>query len=120
MCTSAHCHDGPAERDRTGNRWLLTDNAEHLPAHAEAIKSTMHAVAKLGVNRRVSGLGGTVRLSALDEFESTVVARALVDLQRVNPQLEINLRTATRRFDVTYRDHSHHAQDQRTTTCPIR
>lgn len=90
---------------RTPNRWLLTDDGEQLLAHAETIESTMHAVAELGVNRRSSNLGGTIRVAAMDGIGSTLVARALVELQRAHPQLEIELTTATRRFDVSYRDY---------------
>jgi DNA-binding transcriptional LysR family regulator len=90
---------------RTANRWLLTDDGEQLLAHAEMIESTMHAVAEFGVNRRSSSLGGTVRVAAMDGIGSTVVARALVELQRAHPHLEVELTTATRRFDVTYRDY---------------
>lgn len=90
---------------RTPDRWLLTDDGEQLLAHAETIESTMHAVSELGANRRSSNLGGTVRVAAMDGIGSTLIAQALVDLQRVHPQLEIELTTATRRFDVSYRDY---------------
>ncbi|WP_160148820.1 LysR family transcriptional regulator [Amycolatopsis alkalitolerans] len=89
---------------RTGNRWLLTDDGEQLLAHAETIESTMHQVAEFEVSRS-SSLGGTVRVAATDGIGGTVVTQALVDLQRSHPQLEIELTTATRRFDVTYKDY---------------
>lgn len=90
---------------RTPNRWLLTDDGEQLLAHAETIESTMHAVAELGANRRSSSLGGTIRVAAMDGIGGTLVAGALVELQRAHPRLEIELTTATRRFDVSYRDY---------------
>lgn len=90
---------------RIGNRWLLTDDGEKLLSHAETIESTLYAVGELGAGSRGSSLGGTVRVAAMDGIGSTVVARALVQLQRAHPQLEIELTTATRRFDVSYRDY---------------
>jgi DNA-binding transcriptional LysR family regulator len=90
---------------RIANRWLLTDDGEQLLAHAETIESVMHAVSELAVNRRSTSLGGTVRVAATDGIGSTLVAQALVALQSRHPQLEIELTTATRRFDVTYKDY---------------
>lgn len=90
---------------RVANRWLLTDDGEQLLAHAETVESVLHKVAELRGNRRGSSLGGTVRVAAMDGFGCTVVAQALAELQRAHPQLEIELTTATRRFDVTYKDY---------------
>jgi DNA-binding transcriptional LysR family regulator len=90
---------------RTANRWLLTDDGEQLLAHAETIESTMHAVSEHAVNRRSTSLGGTVRVAATDGIGGTLVAQALVALRRRHPRLEIELTTATRRFDVTYKDY---------------
>jgi DNA-binding transcriptional LysR family regulator len=90
---------------RTASRWLLTDDGEQLLTHAEMIESAMHAVSELTVNRHSTSLGGTVRVAATDGIGSTLVAQALVTLQSRHPQLEIELTTATRRFDVTYKDY---------------
>jgi DNA-binding transcriptional LysR family regulator len=89
---------------RKQNRWLLTDDGEHLLGHAELIESTMHAVADFGVNRRRS-LGGTVRVAAMDGIGCSIVARALVEVQQSHPRLEIELTTATHQFDGQYRDY---------------
>lgn len=89
---------------RTQQRWLLTDDGEQLLEHAEVIESAVHAVTEFGVNRR-SHLGGTVRVAAMDGIGCSIVARALVEAQRKHPRLEIELTTATRQFDVQYRDY---------------
>ena len=90
---------------RASHRWLLTDDGEQFIPHAETIESALHAVAELRVDRRSNTLGGTVRVAAMDGIGGSLVARALVELQRAHPQLEVELTTATQRFDVTYRDY---------------
>jgi DNA-binding transcriptional LysR family regulator len=91
--------------DRTSQGWLLTDDGEQLIVHAEKIESALHGVDQLAVSPRSLSLGGTVRIAATDGIGSTVVAEALVELRRAHPRLEIELTTATRRFDVTSKDY---------------
>lgn len=90
---------------RAANRWLLTDDGERLLTQAETVESAMHEAAELRVSGRGGSLGGTVRAAAPDGFGCTVVAQALAELQQAHPRLEIELTTATRRFDVTYKDY---------------
>lgn len=90
---------------RTRNRWLVTDDGERLLVHADAIESAVHAATEFRPGSTSSKLAGTVRVAATDGFGCTVVTQALVDLQAVHPELEIELTTATRRFDVTYKDY---------------
>jgi DNA-binding transcriptional LysR family regulator len=89
---------------RTPRGWRLTDDGEDLLRHAEAVESALHAVERIGVGAR-SSLGGTVRIAAPDGIGSTVVPDALVGLQLAHPQLEVELTTATRRFDIMSRDY---------------
>lgn len=91
--------------DRTTRGWHVTDDGEELLRYAEVVESTVHAVSQLGDTGRGSGLGGTVRIAAPDGIGGTIIPDALVDLRRTHPQLEIELTTATRRFDVTSRDY---------------
>lgn len=91
--------------DRTPQGWLLTDDGEELVTHAEKIESALHGVDQIAVSPRSLSLGGTVRIAATDGIGSTVVAEALVELRRAHPRLEIELTTATRRFDVTSKDY---------------
>jgi DNA-binding transcriptional LysR family regulator len=91
--------------DRTSQGWLLTDDGEELIEHAEKIESALHGVDQFAVSPRSLTLGGTVRIAATDGIGSTVIAEALVDLRRAHPRLEIELTTATRRFDVTSKDY---------------
>jgi len=91
--------------DRTSQGWLLTDDGEELITHAEKIESALHGVDQLAVSPRSLTLGGTVRIAASDGIGSTVIAEALVELRRAHPRLEIELTTATRRFDVTSKDY---------------
>jgi DNA-binding transcriptional LysR family regulator len=91
--------------DRTSAGWMLTDDGEELIAHAESIESALHSAAQLAVNQHDRSLSGTVRIAATDGLGSTVVAEALVELRRAHPLLEIELTTATRRFDVTSKDY---------------
>lgn len=91
--------------DRTSQGWHLTDDGEELVAHAEKIESAMHSAAQLAVSPRSASLGGTVRIAATDGIGSTVIAEAMVALRRTHPQLEIELTTAMRRFDVTSKDY---------------
>lgn len=90
---------------RVANRWLLTDDGEQLLPQAEAIESALHRVAELRVHAGDSNLAGTVRVAAMDGIGCTVVARALAELRLSHPRLEIELTTATRRFDVTHKDY---------------
>lgn len=89
---------------RTSRGWCLTDDGESLLAHAEAVETAVHAVAQVGVGAR-TGLGGTVRIAAPDGIGSSVIPDALVELRLTHPQLEVELTTATRRFDVMSRDY---------------
>jgi DNA-binding transcriptional LysR family regulator len=91
--------------DRTSQGWLLTDDGEELIVHAEKIESALHGVDQLAVSPRSLSLGGTLRIASTDGLGSTVVAEALVELRRKHPRLEIELTTATRRFDVTSKDY---------------
>ncbi len=91
--------------DRTSQGWLLTDDGEELIAYAEKVESALHSVDQFAVSPRSLSLGGTVRIAATDGIGSTVVAEALVELRRAHPRLEIELTTATRRFDVTSQDY---------------
>ncbi len=91
--------------DRTSQGWLLTDDGEALVIHAEKIESALHDVDELAVSPRSLSLGGTLRIAATDGIGSTVAAEALVELRRKHPRLEIELTTATRRFDVTSKDY---------------
>jgi DNA-binding transcriptional LysR family regulator len=91
--------------DRTSQGWLLTDDGEELITHAEKIESALHSVDQFAVSPRSLTLGGTVRIAATDGIGSTVIAEALVELRRAHPRLEIELTTATRRFDVTSKDY---------------
>ncbi|MQA16353.1 MAG: LysR family transcriptional regulator [Pseudonocardiaceae bacterium] len=91
--------------DRTAGGWLLTDDGQQLITHAESIESALHSAAQLAVSRHDRGLSGTVRIAATDGIGSTVVAEALVELRRAHPHLEIELTTATRRFDITSKDY---------------
>lgn len=90
--------------DRTARGWRLTDNGEELLAHAEAIETAVHSVTRADASSR-SNLGGTVRIAAPDGIGCTVIPDAVVDLRRRHPQLEFELTTATRRFDITSRDY---------------
>lgn len=89
---------------RTARGWRLTDDGEGLLNHAEAVESAIHAVAQLSVGAH-SSLGGTVRIAAPDGIGCTVIPDALVGLRIAHPQLEVELTTATRRFDVMSRDY---------------
>lgn len=89
---------------RTARGWRLTDDGEGLLNHAEAVESAIHAVAQLSVGAH-SSLGGTVRIAAPDGIGTTVIPDALVGLRLAHPQLEVELTTATRRFDVMSRDY---------------
>ncbi len=91
--------------DRTSQGWLLTDDGEAMVVHAEKIESALHDVDQLTVSPRSLSLGGTLRIAATDGIGSTVTAEALVELRREHPRLEIELTTATRRFDVTSKDY---------------
>lgn len=91
------------ERARHG--WVLTDDGEALVEHAEKIESVLHDVDQVAVSPRSLSLGGTVRVAATDGIGSTLVAEALVDLRCAHPRLEVELTTATRRFDVTSKDY---------------
>jgi DNA-binding transcriptional LysR family regulator len=91
--------------DRTPQGWLLTDDGEEVVAHAEKIESALHDVDQVAVSPRTLSLGGTVRIAATDGIGSTMAAEALVELRRAHPRLEIELTTATRRFDITSKDY---------------
>jgi molybdate transport repressor ModE-like protein len=91
--------------DRTSGGWTLTDDGEALIAHAESIESALHSAAQLAAGQYGRSLSGTVRIAATDGLGSTVVAEALVELRRAHPALEIELTTATRKFDVTSKDY---------------
>ncbi len=91
--------------DRTPHGWVLTDDGEALVEHAEKIESVLHDVDQVAVSPRSLSLGGTVRIAATDGIGSTLVAEALVELRRAHPRLEVELTTATRRFDVTSKDY---------------
>lgn len=91
--------------DRTSAGWTLTDDGQALITHAESIESALHGATQLAAGRHGRGLSGTVRIAATDGLGSTVVAEALVELRRAHPLLEIELTTATRRFDVTSKDY---------------
>lgn len=91
--------------DRTTRGWHLTDDGEQLLRHAEVVESAVHSVSQLGLAARGSGLGGTVRIAAPDGIGSTIIPDAIVALRCAHPQLEIELTTATRRFDITSRDY---------------
>lgn len=101
---------------RIGSRWLVTDDGERLLAHADAVESAVHAVAEFRAHAPNNRLAGTVRVAATDGFGCTAVTQALVDLQRTYPELEIELTTATRRFDVTYKDYDIAISVQRMTS----
>jgi len=91
--------------DRTPQGWHLTDDGEELVAHAERIESALHDATQLAVSPRSLSLGGTIRIAATDGIGSTVIAEAMVELRRTHPQLEVELTTAMRRFDVTSKDY---------------
>lgn len=89
---------------KTARGWRLTDDGEGLLVHAEAIESAVHAVEQIGVGAR-SSLGGTVRVAAPDGIGASVIPDAVVGLRLAHPQLEVEVTTATRRFDITSRDY---------------
>lgn len=91
--------------DRTSGGWTLTDDGEALITHAESIESALHSAAQVAAGQHGRSLSGTVRIAATDGLGSTVVAEALVELRRAHPLLEIELTTATRKFDVTSKDY---------------
>lgn len=91
--------------DRASGGWILTDEAEELVAYAEQIESALYAVEQQAINPRGSSLRGSLRVAATDGLGSTIVAAALVELRRMHPQLDIELTTATRRFDLTAKDY---------------
>lgn len=90
---------------RTPRGWVLTDDGEELLKYAESIEATLHLVEELDRDGTAHGIGGTVRIAAQDGIGATVVADAIVELRLAHPRLEIELATATRRFDISSRDY---------------
>lgn len=90
---------------RTPRGWVLTDDGEELLKYAESIEATLHLVEELDRDGTARGIGGTVRIAAQDGIGATVVADAIVELRLAHPRLEIELATATRRFDISSRDY---------------
>lgn len=91
--------------DRTPRGWLLTDEGEKLIKYAETIEATLHMVAELDTGVSARGVGGTVRIAAQDGVGATIIADAIIELRQTHPRLEVELTTATRRFDMTSRDY---------------
>lgn len=90
---------------KTSHGWLLTDDGEELLKYAESIESTLHLVDAQLRGGATRGLGGTVRIAAQDGIGATVIADAVVEIRRAHPRLEVELTTATRRFDISSRDY---------------
>ena len=88
---------------RTAEGFILTEEGGAVLSHAERMEE--HAVA---MERRLAGdkqsLEGTLKISSADWFGAYVLPPVIVDYARLYPQVEIELLTGTRLFNLAQRE----------------
>lgn len=82
--------------ERGADGWELTDIGRSVAESASPIEEAIENVANAATGSSSASLRGTVRVTAPDGFGALFVAPALTCVQRANPQLNIELITATR------------------------
>ncbi|MFJ5697763.1 LysR family transcriptional regulator [Arthrobacter sp. NPDC093139] len=82
--------------ERSPHGWELTELGASAVAAAEAIEETLGSLSGL-IGEDNNALSGLVRISTSDGFGAEFVAPALVRLQRRNPQLNVEMLSATRK-----------------------
>ena len=81
--------------DRDPSGWVLTDAGHALLVHAETIESALLAAME-GAAAGGGRLSGTLRIATPDGFGAFILAPNLADLAHQNPELDIEIVTATR------------------------
>jgi DNA-binding transcriptional LysR family regulator len=81
--------------DRVPTGWVLTDAGHELMVHAETIESALLAAME-GAASGGGRLSGTVRIATPDGFGAFILAPNLEELRTQNPDLDIEIVTATR------------------------
>ncbi|MEN0136075.1 MAG: LysR family transcriptional regulator [Rhodococcus sp. (in: high G+C Gram-positive bacteria)] len=81
--------------DRVPTGWVLTDAGHELVVHAETIESALLAAME-GAASGSGRLSGTVRIAAPDGFGAFILAPNLEELRSQNPDLDVEIVTATR------------------------
>lgn len=89
--------------DRAPAGWMLTDAGHELMVHAEAIESALLAAME-GATAGAGRLSGTVRIATPDGFGAFIVAPNLAGLSHRNPDLDIEIVTATRHDTLATRE----------------
>jgi DNA-binding transcriptional LysR family regulator len=81
--------------DRDPSGWVLTDAGHALLVHAETIESALLAATE-GAAGGGGRLSGTLRIATPDGFGAFILVPNLADLAHQNPELDIEIVTATR------------------------
>lgn len=81
--------------DRVPTGWVLTDAGHELIVHAESIESALLAAME-GAASGGGRLSGTVRIATPDGFGAFLLAPSLETLFAQNPDLDVEIVTATR------------------------
>ncbi len=89
--------------DRNPSGWQLTASGQGLLDPAEAVAAALRAANETVGNRHNTRLQGTVRILAPDSFGSFILAPHLGPLREENPDLTIELVTATAQLDHSVR-----------------
>lgn len=89
--------------DRAPQGWTLTDRGEILLEYAEAVESTLLAASE-ALSSGGGRLSGTLRISTPDGFGAYVLAPNLGDLCSHQPELDVEIVTATRSDVVGLRE----------------
>ena len=82
--------------ERSPQGWELTQLGASAVEAAEAIENTLGSLSGL-ISQNQSALSGLVRVATTDGVGAVFVTTALVRLQRQNPQLNIEMLSATRK-----------------------
>jgi DNA-binding transcriptional LysR family regulator len=89
--------------DRHRDGYLLTDAGQRMIPGAERIEAEMAALER-GVAGRDMRLEGPVRVTCTDPFVGRILVRALADLCKRHPGLEIELDADSRYLDLSKRE----------------
>lgn len=89
--------------DRTAQGWNLTLSGVTLIEPAETVAAALLS-AQEAIGQRGSKIQGRVRVACPDSFGAWLFAPALAALRRANPELTVEIKTATGRLPLAVRD----------------
>ncbi len=89
--------------DRKRNGYVPTQSAGEFLQQAEQVEEQINALER-GVWRRDSEVRGTVRITSTDTVSATVLPAMLAKLQRLHPQLRIEVDTSRAALNIVKRD----------------